>query len=189
MKCRFNLTIFPLFLTICRIKTQINIENQITIGLITDIHIDLEYDPYGMESDWYYNENKNISRPFGRYGSASPFLLLRSALHKMKYEFELKNNTLKLLFFGGDYSNHRDFNKIEEILDKVTSLTLEIFPEVKVVFNLGNHDAPNDPGADGQEMWFGLYYKKWLETYPPNRPWVNLIFPSFRIRRRIRKLS
>ena len=174
------LLLHALFFSIKEIECSFVNKDSIIFGMMTDLHINLDFDPDIPPHQWWYSKSPQFT-PFGRYGNMPPLLLFKSLLNKMRYEFNINKISPSFLLFGGDYSQHHgELDKLKLTLEHITNATLEVFPNVQAIFALGNHDTldshqfpPDDPM---KKELFGFYYNQWILNYPPNAQYVSTIY-------------
>ncbi|XP_070260600.1 acid sphingomyelinase-like phosphodiesterase 3b isoform X1 [Myotis yumanensis] len=138
---------------------------------ISDLHLDPDYkvstDPLQVcpsaGSRPVYN-----SGPWGDYLCDSPWVLINSSIHAMK-EIEPEPD---FIFWTGDDTPHVPNERLGEaavlkIVERLTNLIREVFPDTKVYAALGNHDFhPKSQLPAGSNSIYNQIAELW-------RPWLN----------------
>ena len=173
--------------TACALASLLGASDALKIGMISDMHINLHYDPsvaIDESGDGHCTRGRGIPStihaPMGRYGCDSPAALVESMLQG----FLAKEGKQDVIFFTGNFAAHHvvkiDKNGHEsketqemmlDTLNAMTQLFAHYFPDTLVLPSFGNTDIASidKPVADEEHNRFHQkIFDLWFETLPGN---------------------
>lgn len=160
------LLIFFLFLFLQKILS-------FSVAVITDVHLDLNYDPESSSEDNCQKGKRKTSTIayYGRKNCDSPFSLFKSALMK------IKSLNPDLVLVPGDLASHfvqlpikQDFNLsayriIQNNIANFTNTIGDILFGLPIMFTPGNGDYLYNyqvPKFKHKHQYYNFLYKKWI---------------------------
>jgi hypothetical protein len=188
-KCSFYFFLILFCLAVCenrKLIEEVELDQQddgfeLEIGIITDVHLDLEYDPYIPSSKYCHNSDVRTDEVahFGRQGCDSSYRLMKSTISQMK---EITPQP-DLILVPGDLSSHQiplhetspfKSENWELMKNTVKNLTFSLrdeFQETPLIFSIGNNDVLwhyQVPKKDFKKEFYQFYYDTWITQIPAN---------------------
>lgn len=151
-----------------------------TFGVITDIHLDLGYDPEVGRLDHCKKGGKKANFPalYGRKGCDTPYSLLVSCIE------ELKKKKIDAILVAGDLANHfshirkknpfnnETYRRLKNIIENCTITLKRAFPNTPIIFTPGNNDFLYNyqlPSPELKEDYYEFLYNTWIKNINANK--------------------
>ena len=129
------------------LSQAIVIEAELKIAVLSDIHLNPEYDPDISEVTYCHGDGLAAKEQafLGRRGCDSPLTLLKMALEVIKSE----NPDLDVLLVPGDFIGHAypldgakgNYQKLIETHKMIRETLVKYFPNTMILPSLGNNDT------------------------------------------------
>lgn len=177
------------------------------LGIISDLHMKLEYDPTTSKNKCGNSGNKFFSfknlfsfwkdaepvAPLGRIGCDAPPLLVDYMLQL--FEKVNAGEPVDYVILNGDLIAHGIAQKAFKTLDtqkydllkrthtEVQELFTKHMPNTPVFLTLGNNDCKyhdNSPFKEDKEEFYGLLYDLWFKNHPGNKAFASAVESTFK---------
>eukprot|EP00826_Nyctotherus_ovalis_P042511 TRINITY_DN437_c0_g1_i15.p1 TRINITY_DN437_c0_g1~~TRINITY_DN437_c0_g1_i15.p1 ORF type:complete len:187 (-),score=19.09 TRINITY_DN437_c0_g1_i15:963-1523(-) len=152
-----------------------------TMSVISDIHLDFNYDPT-VDSDSFCQTGGTRSStiaPYDRHGCDTPYSLFKSTLEEMR----VQNPSPDLIVVPGDMVTHmipslssnfsvEKYMSLKEVIANVTEEIGLAFPKVPVIFTQGNDDYVVNyqvPNRTYKKDFYSFVYEKVIRSIEANR--------------------
>ena len=145
---RFSTKIDTSFIAFCLICQRVL---SLNIAVISDIHVNLAYDPtVSAKDDCKFSQtlSDDIFAPLGRYGCDPPLETVDYLLHRMNDKF----GEVDLVMAVGDFVGHgidpargegspEAYATEQQYIETASELVASYYPDTPIIYAIGNNDS------------------------------------------------